>query len=163
MEKRLVISPQDPFLNSKKFRMYRSVVERNVEAFVPRSNEKQTMEIQTPWGEVLTVRAGDFIVSEIVRPYDRWPVRADIFEETYIITRPGFCIKRAVTPLIKLTELTDGDENVSVTVQSLEGETTVRSGDFYLARGPMGEIWAVPREKVENVMVPVDDQPSNPK
>jgi hypothetical protein len=43
-----------------------------------------------------------------------------------------------------------------VTVVTLEGDETVRAGDFYLAKGIKGEIWPYPKEKVKDVMMPVD-------
>ncbi len=45
-----------------------------------------------------------------------------------------------------------------VIVHTLEGDLTVRSGDFYLARGVNGEIWPFPQEKVEQIMVPIDEK-----
>lgn len=157
MTKKITIDESDPILSTLPFRPYRSVVERRVEPFLPLPGQKQSMQIKTPWGETLKVDSGDMIVSEIKKPEDRWPVQADIFDATYLITRPGYCIKRATTLFVPLTELTDGDEDAEVTVHSLEGTYTVRAGDFFLARGIKGEIWAVPRTKVDSVMEPVDD------
>ena len=151
------ITSDDPRLESLHFRAYQSIVERRVIAFAPEPGKKQTLEIVTPWGETLTARAGDLLVSEVRQPDDYWPVRADIFDETYIITRPGYCIKRGMVHLAPMVELTGGDENAEVTVHSLEDSTTVRAGDFYLARGVKGEIWAFPREKVESILTPADE------
>lgn len=157
MSEPISITSDDPRLKSLNFHAYRSIVERRVIAFTPEPGKKQTMEIATPWGETLTASAGDLLVSEVKSPDDYWPVRSDIFDETYIITRPGFCIKRGLVELAPLVELTGGDEDAQVTVHSLEGHTTVRAGDFYLARGVQGEIWAFPREKVESIMAPVGE------
>jgi hypothetical protein len=73
------------------------------------------------------------------------------------VVRPGYCIKRAITWLVQLTDLTSGVEDRMVTVETLEGPETVRAGDFYLAKGVKGEIWPYPKEKVNEVMVPADD------
>ena len=156
MKKIISINADDPILKSLKFRPYRNIVERHVETFAPPSNENQITELVTPWGEKLIVHAGDFIVNEINNPQDRWPVRADIFYETYKITRPGCCIKLGLVHLVPMVDLTGGDEDTQVIVHSLEGPTTVRAGDFFLALGSMGEIWSYPREKVNEVMVLAD-------
>jgi len=55
-----------------------------------------------------------------------------------------------------LTELTGGDANQRVQIETLEGAVTVRAGDFYLARGVQGEIWPFPKEKVNGQMAPVE-------
>jgi hypothetical protein len=140
------------------FKPYRSKVERRVEPYSPGPNEPASIVIKTPWGEDLIARIGDFLVSELDKPDDKWPVKADIFEETYIITRPGYCIKRGLTHLVPMIDLTDGDENRMVTVYTLEGVTTVRAGDFYLARGVKGEIWAYPKEKISEALVLVEEK-----
>jgi hypothetical protein len=80
----------------------------------------------------------------------------DIFEQSYILTRPGYCAKNAVTLLAPLTDVTDGDPDGTVTVVSLEGPETVRAGDFFLARGVQGEVWPYPKGKIEEVMTPAD-------
>lgn len=154
----LAITSQDPILNQLDFKPYRSFVERHVDVFAPGLDEPQMMELAMPWGETLNVSPGDFLVSDIKDAHDRWPVRADIFDETYIITRPGFCIKRALTFLVPLLTVTDGDADQEVIVYSLEGPTTVRAGDFYLARGVKGEIWAFPSEKVAEIMIAVPQE-----
>ena len=113
------------------------------------------MEIHTPWGTQLTARKGDFLVSEVETPYDYWPVDAVIFEESYVITRPGYCAKKAITLLAPLTELTDNPEK-QFTIMTLEGPETVKAGDFYLAKGIKGEIWPYPKEKINEVMMPAE-------
>ena len=60
---------------------------------------------------------------------------------------PGICIKRAVTLLVPLTDVTDGDEDQMVTVHTFEGPVTVRAGDFFLAKGVKGEIWPYPKDE----------------
>jgi hypothetical protein len=102
----------------------------------------------------LKVKKGDFLISELEKPNDVWPIDAKIFDETYLIVAPGLCVKRATTLLVPLTELTDGDEEQQVTVHTLEGPTTVRAGDFFLAKGIKGEIWPYPKEKVKEKMKP---------
>jgi hypothetical protein len=158
VKKTISIKSGDPLLSRLHFRPYQTTVERGVIPFAPAADEEQTLDILTPWGETLTASAGDLIVYELDAPNDRWPVNADIFERTYRITRPGFCVKRAVTLLAPLTELTGGDADVEVDVYSLEGNYPVRAGDFYLARGTQGEIWAVPKEKVDSLMTLLNDE-----
>jgi hypothetical protein len=84
-------------------------------------------------------------------------VAPDIFDQSYVIVRPGFCVKRAITRLVPLSDVTHGDEDLRVTVETLEGPETVRAGDFYLAMGVKGEIWPYPKEKVNEVMEPADE------
>ncbi len=158
MEEPLQISPQDKILEQLNFKPYRSVVERRVIPFMPAPGEPQTMEIDTPWGVQITARRGDFLVSETGAPDDFWPIDAQIFEESYIITRPGYCIKRALIYLAPLVDATHGVEDRLVTIETVEGRETVRAGDFYLARGIKGEIWPYPKEKVESgeIMVPAE-------
>jgi hypothetical protein len=151
----LVITSNNPILATLNFKAYRSTVERRVVPFLPAPDEPQSLEINTPWGAQLKARKGDFLVSEIATPHDFWPIDPVIFEESYAITRPGFCVKKAVTLLVPLTDIT-GDPDQTVTVVSLEGPETVRAGDFYLAKGVRGEIWAYPKRKINTVMVPAE-------
>ena len=151
----LVITSSDPILERLNFKPYRSKVERRVVPFFPAPNEPQTMEIHTPWGTQLTARKGDFLISEVDTPNDYWSIDPVIFEDSYVIIRPGYCIKKAITLLVPLTEIT-GDPDRQVTVVTLEGDETVRAGDFYLAKGIKGEIWPYPKEKIDDVMMPVE-------
>ena len=150
-----VITSTDPILSRLNFKPYRNKVERRVVPFLPGPGEPQSMEIHTPWGTQLTARKGDFLVSEVETPYDYWPVDPVIFEESYIITRPGYCAKNAITLLAPLTELTDNPEK-QFTIMTLEGPETVKAADFYLAKGIKGEIWPYPKEKINEVMVPAE-------
>lgn len=156
MSNPIVITSNDSTLQALDFRPYRSKVERRVIPFVPGPDEPQTLEVRTPWGSVLTAKAGDFLVSEVDTPNDFWPIDPVIFEESYIIVRPGFCVKNAMTLLVPLTDLTGGDPDRMVTIVSMEGPETVRAGDFLLAKGVKGEIWPYPKEKVKDVMVPAE-------
>ena len=155
MSEPLVITSNDSILSQLHFKPYRSKVERRVVPFLPAPDEPQTLEIDTPWGTHLTAQKGDFLVSEIAAPDDYWAIDPVIFEESYIIIRPGYCIKKAVTLLVPLTDITH-DPNKQVTVVTLEGDETVRAGDFYLAKGIKGEIWPYPIEKIDDVMTPVE-------
>ncbi len=150
------ITSDDPILQTLSFVPYRSKVERRVIPFMPAPDEAQTMEINTPWGAVLTAKSGDFLISELDKPKDFWPIDAVIFEESYVLIKPGYCIKKAVTLLAPLTDVTHGDPDAMVTVVSLEGSEIVRAGDFCLAKGIKGEVWAYPKEKIERVMMPAD-------
>lgn len=154
MENTLVITSDDPILQTLTFKPYRSKVERRVIPFMPAPNEPQFMDIKTPWGAVLTAKSGDFLISEVDAPNDFWPIDAVIFEESYVLIRPGYCVKKAVTLLVPLTDVTMGNADAMVTVVSLEGSETVRAGDFCLAKGVKGEVWAYPKEKIEHVMMP---------
>jgi hypothetical protein len=154
MSEPIVITSDDPILNTMNFKPFRSTVERRVIPFMPMPNEVQTMDIKTPWGATLTAKSGDFLISELEKPNDFWPIDATIFEESYILVRPGYCVKKAVTLLVPLTDITHGDPDEMVTVVSLEGAETVRAGDFYLAKGVKGEVWSYPKDKIEHVMMP---------
>ena len=156
MNEPMVLTSQDSVLQTLSFKPYRSKVERRVIPFLPGPHEPQTLEINTPWGAQLTARRGDFLVSEVDTPDDYWPIDPVIFDESYVVVRPGYCVKKAVTLLVPLTDLTRGDPNQLVTVVSLEGPITVRAADFWLAKGVRGEIWPYPREKIKDVMMPAD-------
>jgi hypothetical protein len=152
----LVITSSDSKLEYLHFKAYRSKVERRVVAFFPAADESQTLEINTPWGTQLTARKGDFLISEVETPDDYWCIDPVIFEESYVIIRPGYCVKKAVTLLVPLTEITRDPDRL-VTVVTLEGDETVRAGDFYLAKGIKGEIWPYPRVKIEDVFMPAEE------
>lgn len=155
MSEPIVITSDDPILEALNFKPFRSKVERRVIPFFPSSDEPQTLDVKTPWGAVLTAKKGDFLVSEIDQPNDYWPIDPVIFEDSYILTRPGYCAKNAVTLLAPLTDITN-DPDQAVTVVSLEGPETVRAGDFFLAKGVKGEVWPYPKEKVDEVMTPAE-------
>lgn len=156
MKEPVVITSSDPVLMSLPFKPFRSKVERRVIPFMPAPGEAQSMEVKTPWGAMLTAKSGDFLVSEVDKPYDYWPIEPSIFEESYVLIRPGYCVKKAVTLLTPLIEVTH-DPEVLVTVVTLEGNVTVRAGDFFLAKGVQGEVWPYPKDKIEQVMMPADD------
>jgi hypothetical protein len=154
MKEPVVLMPDDPVLKTLNFKPYRSMVKRRVEPFIPREDQPQTMDVSTPWGSKLTARRGDLLVSELDKPDDVWPIDADIFDETYIIISPGLCVKRAVTLLVPLIDVTNGNEDQMVTVHTYEGPVTVRAGDFLLAKGVKGEIWPYPKDKAAKIMKP---------
>jgi hypothetical protein len=155
MTEPLLITSSDRILETLNFKPYRSTVERRVVPFFPAPDEAQTMEIDTPWGTQLTARKGDFLISEVETPDDYWPIDPVIFEESYVMIRPGYCVKKAITLLVPLTAIT-GDPDREVTVVSLEGPETVKAGNFYLAKGVKGEIWPYPKEKIGDVMMPAE-------
>ena len=156
MTKHIELTSLNPILDKLSFKQYQSTVERRFERFLPKSGEPDRMEISTPWGESLTAKAGDYLVSELDSRDDSWPVDAEVFENSYEIVRPGVCKKKALTELVPLVDVTEGDADQMVTVYTLEGPETVRAGDFYLARGIYGEIWTYPKDKVQSVMKPID-------
>jgi hypothetical protein len=156
MNEPIMLKSDDPILNSLEFKPYRNMVRRRVISFNPAEGQPQTMDITTPWGGQLTAKKGDLLVSELNAPNDIWPVDAEIFDASYLIIGPGLCIKRAVTMLVPLTDITNGDEDRLVTVHTLEGVDTVRAGDFFLAKGVKGEIWPYPKEKAAKIMRPAE-------
>jgi len=156
MTEPIKITSQDPILEKLKFRAYRSIVERRAVPFLPGPNDPQTLLIKTPWGGELTAKYGDILISELETPNDFWCIDPQIFEVSYMVTRPGYCVKRALVHLVPLTDLTNGDADRMVMIETLEGPLTVRAGDFYLARGIKGEIWPYFKEKVPQVMKPVE-------
>lgn len=151
----VIITSRDPIIETLNFKPYRNKVERRVVLFFPAPGEPQTLEIDTPWNTHMTARKGDFLISEIETPNDYWSIDPVIFDDSYVITRPGYCAKKAITLLVPLTDITD-DPDRQVTVVTLEGDETVRAGDFYLAKGIKGEVWPYPKEKVKDVMMPVE-------
>jgi hypothetical protein len=149
----LVITSQDPVLKSLHFKSFLNSETRGVEQFLPGPNQPQTIEIRTPWGADLTAKHGDYIVSDLKKTGDRWPVDRKIFEDTYLIIQPGLCMKKAVTELVPMVDLTNGDPDQLVTVETLEGTETVRAGDFFLARGIKGEIWPYPANRMTGTLM----------
>jgi len=156
MTEPIVLTADDPILKSLNFKPYRNMTQRRVVPFSPADDEPQTLEVATPWGAKLTAKKGDLLVSELNAPDDAWPVDAQIFDETYLMVNPGYCIKRTLTWLVELTEITGGDEERTVIVHSLEGVETVKAGDFFLAKGVKGEIWAFPKGKVVESLKPAE-------
>lgn len=156
MKEPIVLKSDDPVIKSLNFKPYRSIVQRRVAPFSPAENEPQTMEVITPWGAKLTVTKGNLLISELDKPEDTWPIEAEIFDRTYLIVAPGFCIKRAVTLLVPLEDVTNGDKDRIVNIHTLEGIETVRAGDFFLAKGVKEEIWPYPKEKAAETMRPAE-------
>jgi hypothetical protein len=153
MSKPLLISAQDPILKTLRFKSFLNSEERRMEQFLPGPREPQTIEVKTPWGAELTAKSGDYLISDVNKPDDCWPVDKEIFENTYIVTRPGFCMKNAVTELVPMVDLTNGDPDQIITVETMEGPETVRAGDFYLARGIKGEIWPYPARRMTGTLM----------
>lgn len=156
MEEPLIITSEDPILQRLPFKAYRAARERRMVPFLPEDGQPQRLVITTRSGRVVTAKRGDILISEMDTPQYVWPVDPLIFEASYEVIRPGVCIKRAITWLAPLTELTDGNPDREVTVVSLEGASTVRAGDYYLAKGVAGEIWAYDAKKVGKIMKPVE-------
>ena len=106
--------------------------------------------IDLEMGDGITLRAesGTYLVSSMDNTEYRWPVEQEIFRKSYTETRPGIYIKSGKTYLTPLTAFTGGDKDQMVTVRTLEGDETIRAGDFYLARGVEGEIWPIPKGAV---------------
>jgi hypothetical protein len=156
MDEPLIITSDNPILQRLPFKAYRAVVERRMVPFLPEEGQPQTLEVRSSHGLLLVAKRGDILVSEMDSPEHVWPVDPVIFEASYEVIRPGVCIKRAITWLAPLTELTEGNPNRKVTVVSLEGPNTVRAGDYYLAKGVAGEIWAYEAKKVGSIIKPVE-------
>lgn len=155
MHEPILLSSQDPKLQHIVFRPYRSAVLRRAEPFLPAPEEAQEMAVDTPWGETLIAEPGDYIVSEIDRPEERWPVDRETFEKSYFEVEASVYAKRSLVDLAPLVEVTGGDPEQQVTIQTMEGEVTVRAGDFYLARGMLGELWPYSKEKADSTLVPL--------
>jgi len=156
MGKLVEVKSDSPFLKILNFRPYCSdSVERRAEQFLPESGESQTKEIDAPWGGTLIAEAGDYIVSDLENLADSWVVKRDIFDTTYNRTRRNTFVKSKSVLLVPLTEIT-GNPDEDVIIHTLEGQVTVRSGDFYLAQGVEKEIWPIPKEKVETEYIPLD-------
>lgn len=151
-----LLTADSPILSELNFKPYRSSVVRKVKPFLPLPTESQTIDVKTPWGAILTAKHGDMLLSELDAPNDVWPVDGEIFSETYMIIERGYCIKSAITMLVPMTDVTNGDEEQQITIETMEGPQTVRAGDFYLARGVKNEIWSIPKEKVSSIMKPVE-------
>ena len=156
MTEPVLLTSDSSLLEQLNFKSYRYITVRCVKPFLPAPDEPQTLDIQTTWGATLTAKNGDMLLSEMDTPTHVWPVDAEIFDATYLITEPGYCIKNATTLLVPMKEVTSGNEDGLVTVETLEGPQTVRAGDFYLAKGIKGEIWSLPKEKVETIMKPAE-------
>jgi hypothetical protein len=152
----ILLTSESPILNKLNFRPFRSSVVRRVRSFLPSLEESQTLDLKTPWGATLTAKSGDKLLSELDSPNDEWPVDGAIFGESYMMVERGYCIKSAVTMLVPMTDVTGGNADGLVSLETLEGKQTVRAGDFYLARGVQGEIWSIPNKKVETIMKPVE-------
>ena len=146
---------EDEIMQHLRFRPYRNSMERRAVQFLPGPNEPQITNIQTPWGETLLCKHGDYIVNEMNTPKDRWPVDKEIFESSYLEVRPGSYVKRPLTYLVPLIDVTN-DPHQQVLVHTMEGDVTVRAGDFYLARGIKGEIWPYPKDKADTSLIPAD-------
>jgi hypothetical protein len=156
MHEPIILTAEDPRLQTIAFRPYRSTVLRRAEPFRPASEEPQEMAVNTPWGETILAEPGDYIVSEIDRPEERWPVDRETFEKSYLEVEPGIFAKRSLVDLAPLVDLTGGDPHQMVTIQTMEGDVTVRAGDFYLARGMLGELWPYSKEKADSTLVPLE-------
>jgi hypothetical protein len=148
----IVLKPDDPIIGRLNFIAYRSKAIRKVTQFLPQTGGPQSLEVKTPWGALLTARPGDYLVSELNQPDDHWPVEKQIFEETYELLEDGKCKKSTITLLVPLVEVTMGKPDQLVTINALSGTETVRAGDFYLAKGVEGEIWAYPKEKADTTL-----------
>jgi hypothetical protein len=162
MSQPIEIRAQDYILKQLPFKSYRYKQGRQAVQFLPNHGDPQTMVIQTPWGAELVAEKGDYIVNDTDSPDNRWPVQQDIFESTYVEIRPGYYIKRAIVHLYPLKDFTKDPEQL-VRVHTLEGVVTVRSGDFYLARGIKGEVWPMPNDKVESSLYIVAEGIENPR
>ena len=93
----IVITSDDSILSTLDFKPYRSKVGWRVIPFLPPAGEPQSVEITTTWGSQLIAKRGDFLISELETPHDFWPIAPFIFEESYVIIRPGYCVKKALT------------------------------------------------------------------
>jgi hypothetical protein len=158
MKKSIELKADDPILKQVKFKVYSYKDQRVAKQFLPAPDEPETQEIQVSWGDTLTLKRGDYLVSDANNPGEAWPVEREIFEQSHQETVPGtgYFKKITLVSLVPLTTFTDGDPNQLVTIHSLEGAETVPAGKYHLARGIKGEIWAYPNEKIETNLDEVD-------
>ena len=153
----LTLKADDHILHQIPFLPYRYTTERQAVQFLPENGQPQTTVIHTPWGAELVAEKGDYIVNDIGSEDNRWPVKKNIFEETYLETKPGIYIKRAIVLLYPLKDVTKDPQQL-VIIHTLEGVVTVRAGDYYLCKGVKGEIWPMPIDKVTSTLRPVVDK-----
>ncbi len=156
MEEPIVLTSDSSLIAKLNFKPYRNMSQRGVVPFLPAEHEPQTREVFTPWGSRLTAKKGDMLVFELDKPDDKWPVDAVIFDESYMLMAPGYCIKKGITWLVPLVDVTGGDGESFVEVHTLEGVESVRAGDFFLAKGVRGEIWPYPISKANQIMRPIE-------
>ena len=71
MKKHVELTALHPILDRLNFKPYKSIVERRFERFLPEPGKPEQIEIPTPWGESLTAKAGDYLVSEMDSINDR--------------------------------------------------------------------------------------------
>lgn len=151
----LEISPGDAILKKLDFKPYRYTTKRSAKQYLPGEDQPQTISVKTPWGGVLRGEKGDYLVNEYGNPDNQWVVRQDLFEETYQELDQGIYHKKAIVELVPLTEITH-DPDQEITIHSLEGSLTVRSGDFHLARGVEGKIWPAPNKEISKHLEQVE-------
>lgn len=152
----LRIQSDDPILDRLSFVTYRYRPRpvRQAAQFLPRPDQPQTITLTQPNGLKLTAERGDYLVNALGSMHHRWPVRKDIFEQSYRAIRPGYYVKHATVELLPLTQLTEENPDQRITIVSIEGEETVRAGDYYLARGVNKELWVVTRKSIGKTIVP---------
>lgn len=148
------IRADDALIQQLDFKTYRYTTKRQAQQFTPDADQPQTVDVKTPWGGTLTGKRGDYLVNEYENPDDRWVVEKEIFEATYQEDASGVYRKKAAVDLVPLTQVTH-DPDQEVIVYSTEGPVTARAGDFFLARGVNGELWPMPKNKVESSLEPV--------
>ncbi len=94
--------------------------------------------VKTSWGADLQAKAGrDVIVSK--GPNDRWVVRKDIFDNTYVPAEGGFRKDPNLSVSYRIAEKPE-------TIQTLEGPVGAAPGDYVLT-GSVGEQWPVKPDK----------------
>jgi hypothetical protein len=154
MNEPIEIHSDDDSLKKVQFKIYGYKDKRVAKQFMPKPDEPQTKELEVPWGDTLTMKRGDYLVSSADDTKNQWPVEKEIFEQSYTEEEPGSGIfkKVASVGLVPLTEFTNGNPEQLVTVHSLEGPETVPAGRFHLARGIKGEIWPFPNNEIEKVL-----------
>ena len=158
MTKPIEIKSDDPILKKVKFKIYSYKDKRVARQFNPDPDEPQTQELKTSWGDTLTLKRGDYLVSDVNNPENAWPVEREVFERSHQETMPGTGLfkKISLVSLVPLTVFTEGNPDQLVTVYTLEGQETVPAGKYHLAKGIKGEIWPYPNEKIESNLEEVD-------
>ena len=146
MEPKLIVAGDKELegLNWKAYRQREKILRKAVQ-FLPGPGEEQELHLDMGDGVSLVAKEGDYLVSPLEQPEYRWPVDERIFLESYVQVDDDTYYKDAITYLVPLEDLVDSDVDQLVTVRTLEGDETLRAGDFYLAKGVKEDIWPIPK------------------
>jgi hypothetical protein len=109
---------------------------------------KKSTKITISWGPKLKARKGkDYILYYLDTPKDKWVVRKDIFEKTYIVP---FGTTKEEDIFVKNPDVEYGffPVNRKMTIKTLEGEVPAKVGMICMV-GVVGELWPMEKEKFD--------------